>query len=974
MKHTLPRIFLVCLFAAASTVASETNKTAATPVKDYGRGFAKFYKLGLPDAKGGQYVNLSLRGGRQQQSMMQRAYMGGVQLKGNGWLIAPDSTNSPHRYISSTGEFDVYDYKVVAKEQRERQMAALKKAKESGKPSTVSFNSMDNEKTSATWREVDPTADANKLIAYLDKQGAQDSFKYQLAQLAGPLFFQAAHLYRNGYTNEANQIVSHLFSLSEDRREIIIGALNTIADSQLNKTTQTFFENQDWAAYQEDLLSLMRRFRSGWKQAPAVKRLYTVVQAHSLTAEPPAIVGDDLAAEDHALARDLCSMTVKDAVQQFSAYNRSGWHDRTLWILTPPNDPEDATSESAGEPKPVQSNIIERIRMRGFASVPLLLAMLDDDYLLNISKQELRGGGSFSSSYYSNNGDMTEARITQMYNQMRRPVTRGEIAHALLQQLLPKDDDLRRSASGEDDIEDLKADCLQWYQDNKDKSVLELARVYLTEGGRQQRRSAVQFLSKFGADADFVLVEKTFLEGEQNEYSYIITQYVQTRGEKSKAFVSQYTNTLMEAAGEDDNAVASAKRTIKQLEQIVSAGSVDDILESIISGKKKFSEMQAILRTRIWQPANGVEIMATLLGAASKMPEAQDSNSLLSMVLQFRYYQNSGSGSAMKLPALETYAELWKTLLADKRPVLDYRLQGAEATIGDMTARNIEFLYAEDKGVAMNQTFALGMRVLPLIHKRASQRLAGTAPSELPELPSANNVPEEALEVIIADIQKSEDMPATLSALSMDALLALREPFTTQSNLWKKTASVAQRIQQVEIDEPLRGMMSHLDDWKGKLANSDMLNTLISDGLKIAESGEPAELKLVRGAAFAGITITATRIDTNQTRYANWSSSLRNNDKEGRARVNANINVQRGYKSAIWFSESTDSEPKTSVASEKDSDLLDAFEDELVDDTKRSKETNQKLFREAIELFCAPGCDVYPSATLHIIAIPPTNK
>ncbi len=54
MKHTLPRIFLVCLFAAASTVASETNKTAATPVKDYGRGFAKFYKLGLPDAKGGQ--------------------------------------------------------------------------------------------------------------------------------------------------------------------------------------------------------------------------------------------------------------------------------------------------------------------------------------------------------------------------------------------------------------------------------------------------------------------------------------------------------------------------------------------------------------------------------------------------------------------------------------------------------------------------------------------------------------------------------------------------------------------------------------------------------------------------------------------------------------------------------------------------------------------------------------------------------
>jgi hypothetical protein len=961
---------VAALFAIEPVLAQEPEKPAAPAPRDFGRGFAKFYKLGLPDAAGGRYVKFTFRSGYPRNSGMNDYAMSQAQIKGNGWLVEADATNAPHRYVTGVNAYDVYDRKTVERENRARRKAAMEKAKAEG--GNVTFSSRDaSDKASGTWKDVDAAADAEKLISYLDKQSQERHRMHQIQRLSGTAFLGAAHLHRNGYTNEANRIVAKLFEVSDDRQQVILGALNTLADAQFEKTTDSFFKELDWEAYQAQLLALLKRFRSGWQKAPAIKRLYTVVQAHLLNPTPTAIQGEGISEEDQALAHALCSMTQKDAKVRHYRSSYSEWNDRTLWTLTAPaSDATEETEVADGEASDAasNSNIIARIRMRGFEAVPLLMAMLEDDYLTCMNAQQAVGGGR--SYYSSSSSEMTEERITELYNQLNRPATRGEIARAMLKQVLPVDDQDRRDVDTMD-VEGFKETVSEWYEANRSKAPLALARGYMTDGSRQQKSSAIMYLSQFGSDDDLAIVEKTFLEGERYEYSSQITQYVQRRGDKAKAFVSAYTNHLMEIAEEDEGNAEWATRTIKQLEQVVSAGTFEEILEEVASGKKALADVRSILYTRMHQNTDPKKSLHAVLDAATRVPDVQTANMLLNMVLQVRNARgmHRRGGAPLPPPELGPNLDLWKQLLADKRILSRQQTQGVVMTLGDRAAWTLEYFCADTTdGQGLRQIAMLGNRILPLLRKRATARLEGKSQEELPALPSADNVSEEAVKALLTQLEGGDAIAETIEGASLDALLALREPFTEQSNLWTSTVGVAHRINSVEIDEPLRDQLQHLSTLKGKQLQPDMLEKWISDGLAVAASGKVANIAIARQTALDGIAITATLIDTNLTQFAAWSHYLRNGDKQGRARVSVNLSFPAVHKSAQFYSDAPAEAAEDEV--EADGDMLDEFMDELEDDTNQSAVEDQAEMRKVLADCCAPKCNVYPAASIQIVAIP----
>ncbi len=962
---------LASLFALAPLLAddakqAETPKPAPVALKDYGQGFAKFYKLGLPDAKGAEYVKFQFRSGYPRNHGMNEYYMRRAKVKGSGWLVEAEGTNAPHRYVSGVSVHDVFDYKVIARERKARRRAAMAKARESRTHADM-YAGYDAEKASGSWKKVDAAADAAKIIAYVEAQSEERHGGHQIRQVAGSLFLGAAHLHRNGYTNEANRLVETLFNASDDRQQVILSALNRLADDQFEGTTDDFFEDLDWVAYQTHLLELLKRFRSGWQKAPAVKHLYTVVQSHLQVPSPPEIVGEGVSDEDQALARALCRMTQKDARDQRYRMSGSAWPDRTLWVLTAPES--DDGGDPFESPDGASSNIIARIRMRGFDAVPLLMAMMDDNYLTCVNAQQAVNGGR---TYYSSSStEMSEERIMQLYNQLNRPATRGEIARAMLTQILPAGEDENMRGGNETDLESFKEALGEWYATNRGKEPLALARGYMTAGNRQQKRSALQYLSQFGSDEDFALVEQVFLEGEHYEYAQQITQYIQQRGDKAAAFVTVYTNSLMEIAAEDEDMADWVNRTIKGVEQIVSAGTLDEMLEDLVSGKSRLADVQGVLPSRLWQARDADEARRALLSASARISDVNDAATLLGMVLHIGAMNSHGGGRVARSTPRDPSPdlELWKALVADPRMLSELQSQGVSMTLGDRAAWTLEYFCADEESALLHEAARLGKRLMPLIRQRAMARLDGKAEAELPALPSADNVSEEDIQALLARLVGGEPNAETMAGASLDALLALREPFTEQSNLWSATVGVAHRIGSVEIDESLRDELSHLLAWKGQSLQSEMLDRLIADALSVASSGKMVQFAVARQVALEGIAISVTRMDTNLTQYAAWANHSRGGDTEGRDRVSVRLAFPTLYKSAQFSSEAPAADADVAPDS-GDDDALDEFMDELVEDAEESANEDQAELRKAFAACCVPQCDVYPSASVRIVAMP----
>jgi len=802
--------------AAASIAATAFGQT--NTVRDFGAGFERFRQLGLPDVAGGTYGNLqvTLNGMRAYAAEYSRLEnMGNQGMKGNAWKIR-DLGGGTGVYVKASGQtITAMDQKTYEEWMRKRQEAA---AKEGPAALAALQFGMTPDCAAASWSATDAKKDAERWVKYMEKMddaGEASMFQHD-ENMAGEMLLFAALLHRSGCVAEANRIADRLFKLQTDPKRPVAAAMNRLASVQYGQACDQLAKSGDWSRFHADVSLVTNRFQGGWNELPGARRLLDLVRARIGQAELPPVSGEGLTAEDQQLARELA--TARPAGQG-SPY---GYGMYNLWILP------------AQRMYPVQfgaatNDVMARIVKRGMASVPLLVALIKDDTLTLRDRQSLGFG---QHHYY---GDMRNIPAEQVFRNMGRPATRGEVAQALLRPLLPVSDQQMGEVQ-QMDGSSLGDEIVAWYKENGKKSPYELAKVYLEKGNGSQQSFAINTLLRVkDLDQKSAEIESLLLAAARNaEYPPTsIQQYVSMRREKAADFVEKVaaiysvTNapaTPQETAtppgrrprrGTSQEQMAQQRRQfVEGLRTQVKVLPFRQLVAEIAAGTGATQRATAALYQAIARE-KPAEALTVLLDAANKTDDPEVRCTLVGFCANVRYagMQNAAMGMdtedgevapeppkpAELDPAL--HAPLWKPLLDDKR--------GSSRTVRETVAWIIEALYAKQDasgvpmpmmrqgGGALNEAIAnLGEQGADLIVERARARLAGTA---LPEIPNASKVDDAARKKLVADLLAAADPVAVLGKLSADEKLAAIVCGRTNAALNVKLRPVANRIVKVTV-------------------------------------------------------------------------------------------------------------------------------------------------------------------------------
>lgn len=954
--------------ATASPAAPTANVTA--PVKDYAKGFQQFYKLGLPDAAKAQYVNVSAYS----QDLQAGGYMGGLyelRLAGNGWMLEETPKVRGKFIIGNCQVLEVYDQAAIMKER----MKKWQESQKTNQTQAVEFDvsQEDDGKTAGQWKKADAAKDVAKILTFLkgksEKSGRYDQLQYSGGY--GTLFLGAVHFHRNGFTNEANEIVGLLFQTAGDPRKVIAQAMNQLADSRYNGAYSAFVKQGDWNALGKELDGLLATFAASWKKAPAVKRLADRVRQQLAQTQVPGLPGDGLTDEDKALALELAAAVVPAN----SAYMGYGYGE--LWILP---SPVQAPRRLQGSSEP-KDNILSRIRKRGMKSVPLLMAMLKDDYLTKIDMRAI-GASQQYESYGSGDEEVGDAQVDAMYNTMRRPASRSDIAMFLLSPLLPRKEEegRRQEKLGRDE---LSGECRTWYEANKDKAPLDLARAYFSEGSRQQQQYGMQYLLKKGTETDMAAIEKHFLESPQMFMnSGSVHQYVQTRGEKAKAFLEKYEARLNEqiAAGsnemfKDEGFKTMARQQMKALKDMISSKPAKELLEEVVAGTKTIAEVSQHLYQGLSREKT--DALTLILDAAIRAKDPGTTRDLVQMAAYARHVRAqqaemgsdegvTGEGEPPSEPPaskpedlqIAKHADQWKNLLADTRK-LDTMGAGSPSTVGDIAAMTIDALYGMQPGqpIQRNSYTALGQRARGIHRARAEALLAGKKGSDLPQFPSLEDITDELKKAVAEKIMKCADasLETTISALSLNEQAALAAAARKDAKLNLKLAPAANKVRNVSGDATLAAELKDMESAKGKPLDKGATDKLFTLCRKLTAEGKVIRFAATRSSCLDGIDIVLTLIQPQGKEYSAMVQGGVLGGADQVAEVSGTVADSACQAAAVWplaTPPPAGTLQKAAPANEDDRQL-EAAVAEVETDLKRDSAKEQTDFWKSVEEFCA---------------------
>jgi hypothetical protein len=950
--------------------------------------------MGLPDTSQAKYVKLDFYGGGMHDMTMYR--MQEVQLSGNAWLVSENKDDRSVLVSSQGRKLELYDQKTYAKKQEaEARSNAVAQAAAPGqdgaKRSAVRVLALRGGDVSQTgsWRSADLSRDLAKATSFVEKklkgkasggnESRYDPF-FESDEASSLLFLFATFAWQNGKVQEANALAGGLFKLAGDSRKVIVGALNVIADAQLAAAAEAFKSSHDWKAYHEAVSGLLKKYPAGWRKAGAAKLLADRLQTRAALTEPPAVLGDGLAEEDQRLAAALAL----EFGQEDASYGGSGG----LWILQPPK----AMAGLMG------SNVLERIKARGLKSVPLLIALVSDATLCPLPRSGLFG----RTSYYSRReAEKSEAERAQTYyDQMDRPMTRGEIARSLLMPLLPGKEEGEDFDEDEASPEEVAAAAKQAYAKVKDLSPSAMAQHFLKSGSRSQKRYAIYFMLQNDVEANAPVIEAFLLtppeEGVESMMlsdTGLVRQYVEMRGEKAAEFVEKFA-ALQKKIGVPDGLENDAKyvkrmeqqreREIKALRALVKPQDLSETVASLAAPKVSHEALEPAYTALRRQPA--ARTVPLLLAAAVQTTNVAARARLLEMMpmLRFAGLQVSEEEivrqadtpeaveAAMKAIAAKnklnvgTNAAAWKLLLSDSRVTQGGRSSRGglhETSIADLAAAGIEALYGAaspmDRFYGRDATGNLRQEVvMKIMRDRAAARVEGKPEEQLPKMPTADDVAADRRTAIEADVLKAA--PAALASL-LDTLTDAESLYLAQAageneTLMKALAPSSRRIVSVKTASALPAEeAARLQKLEGTTVSTNA----------IAEMREVCQRQLARGAACTvslssvglgkGLSLTVTALDataSSESGFPGYLSALNNKGSKPKGVVTGALIASERYGHGVWPVELPASFAPTGTVGaaaakteEDEEDQRERFQNHF--------ESQQEAFEAAAETFCA---------------------
>lgn len=368
---------------------------------------------------------------------------------------------------------------------------------------------------------ADVAADVAALIGEIEKaaekikkEDGEFSRKWEHERripVNGSLLLFAAQLYQHGDSGQANRLASALFQHFPDRAAILSAAISQLADAQYRTATDVLAESGDWTGYVTALEGLTKKFARGWGNLPAVEKVLELAKRRATNAPVPSLAALEGAELDAATVAALDGLLKK---QQVGAAKETEPPVPDLWVLPAPQKKTEGIQErlmrqmvySSSEGK-LPSEIARALTRSGMAALPTLAAAVGDETLVMV----MNGKDEFSFGYSSDESAAEKNR--RLFENLYRPITRGEIALRLLLPVLPGEEYKLRRLSAEA----LAEQAVEFWEEHRDATLSELAVFYLENGSDRQKRQMMDYVAASDDPQLVAFFEKQMLEGPDPE-------------------------------------------------------------------------------------------------------------------------------------------------------------------------------------------------------------------------------------------------------------------------------------------------------------------------------------------------------------------------------------------------------------------------------------------------------------------------
>lgn len=364
-------------------------------------------------------------------------------------------------------------------------------------------------------------------------------------------------------------------------------------------------------------------------------------------------------------------------------------------------------------------------------------------------------GGGYD-SYFNGSSDND---ALQIYQSLKRPMTRGEIAVRLLSLTLPDSNSNLSSIPPAD----LATIALNFWKKYKDGKKWDMVNAFFA-GDQDQQRAAISALSESDDPAAHALLEKNILTvASPIEHFNTILEYLRKNPKANPAFIEEYKKTIIAAStaknddrhsyfDSDEERKAHFDGMIKKIEVLTNKQTPQDIITEILKGDPKNAEtaIESLMEILANEPAT--EALILLLTNAINAKEASVTIAFLHGISQLEFeYEDE------LRPIDDAERALWKTLMDDKRTHQpadeeDEENEGENqtATVGE-TAATIFYYSAAGEAYHQVQRWAPVLKVSAkeLIQSHAKLLVEG---KPIPPWPNAEKVSADRMKEIVKSI------------------------------------------------------------------------------------------------------------------------------------------------------------------------------------------------------------------------------
>lgn len=585
--------------------------TASAAAPDYGKGFDLLFELGLPElpVERWEYRELEGVGSRE---------------------ILPNSGEDKIRGV------------VTELEKTYTRGWADKTTGEPGKPELLVWDGWqihDSTQLVHSWGEpkrisllpADERADAQALAKGLQAIATSNPVRENL--LYSPdtiisLLFRAAQYHRRGYKAEAEAAAQALLAIVPRQDRLLDLAVQTLAGAQYQKALASFSGTRDWQALNTDLKRLLQTYNRRWPNRPFIERLQQSVQKRLSSPQAPALAhSSSLTPEQRAWWTVVTEGSpskkrgaVKPEPEEYP-YGTTYLGEQWLAGVQMAANPEGFSDlETQKDSLPAwQRAVLDK----DWDWISVIAAGLGDDVLVG---QSLPSYAPYEAGFEFNSDppELVEEEINDQWNTFFRPQTRGELARAFLESVVPFNEEEDESLPT--DLTELRELALKTAKNIHGKSPVEVAKYYLKVGNDEQKSNALSGIIRNGNDADLDLATKVILS-QPTRYFQHLSQLVHRRKAAAQPAIAQFRKALTEEELNHDpngNAKASFDRRrehFEALELVASGRTIATVIEDYVMGKIPGPKLSQELRTVVVSAREKESLPDLGLEAVTRLPK-----------------------------------------------------------------------------------------------------------------------------------------------------------------------------------------------------------------------------------------------------------------------------------------------------------------------------------------------------------------